>query len=200
MIRSLEQGFHRLRMCAQWAPSLLYFPWHVGHSIGRGRLARPAGPCGIDLGNGAILEPEDVLETHYQRLAQSRRAAPPRTHTVPVQVGDNLLSAITVLAPGLAPLTELAEDVAQAVSPVQPGQEFRTSLHHALEQTHRQHAAQRVLGTRADKDAYFPWVANRVLTASAALLLLGVFLLGLWALLNKPGASTQPVTGSDERA
>lgn len=126
----------------------------------------------IDFGNGATLGPEDVLETHFQRLARRRLSArrPVRgsaiadpvlrrwaergerqstgPRTVPVQVGDNLVAAITVLAPQLAPLTELAEDVAAQVAPVQPEQAFRTSLHHALEQTHRRHAAQRTLGMR----------------------------------------------------
>jgi hypothetical protein len=93
----------------------------------------------IDLGNGKFLAAEDVLEGHFHRLAST---------TVPVQVGPNLTAAITVLAPGLTPLTELAEEVAHTVPLVQPAPQFRHHLHQALEQTHRQHAAQRMLGTR----------------------------------------------------
>ena len=96
---------------------------------------------GIDLGDGRVLNPEDVLEGHYRRV---------RGRVVPaaVQVNDSLVAAIGVLAPNLAPLTAVAEEVATMVPPVAPEPEFRAHLHQALEQTHRQHAAQRILGTR----------------------------------------------------
>ncbi len=100
-------------------------------------------PRGIDLGNGRILGAEDVLEGHYRRLTTR-----PRTHQVKVHVADNLAAAITVLAPDLTPLTLVAEEVANAVPRVQPAPDFRMHLHEALERTHRQHAAQRTLGTR----------------------------------------------------
>jgi hypothetical protein len=102
-------------------------------------------PRGIDLGNGRVMGAEDVLEGHYRRLATQRQ---PETRQVAVQVGDNLMAAITVLAPDLAPLAEVAEHVSGAVPVVEPEQHFRQNLHQALERTHRQHAAQRVLGTR----------------------------------------------------
>jgi len=96
---------------------------------------------GIDLGNGRVLGAEDVLESHYRRV---------RARVVPaaVQVNDSLVAAIGVLAPNLAPLTAVAEQVANVVPPVAPEPEFRAHLHQALERTHRQHAAQRMLGTR----------------------------------------------------
>jgi hypothetical protein len=100
---------------------------------------------GIDMGNGRRLDAEDVLEGHYQRVAARRQAA---TRQVAVQVGDNLMVAIAVLAPDLAPLTEMAEQVSGAVPLVEPEARFRQNLHQALERTHRQHAAQRILGTR----------------------------------------------------
>jgi hypothetical protein len=100
---------------------------------------------GIDLGNGRVLGAEDVLEGHFQRVSARRQAA---TRQVAVQVGDNLMVAITVLAPELAPLTEVAEQVSSAVPLVEPEARFRENLHKALERTHRQHAAQRILGTR----------------------------------------------------
>ena len=93
----------------------------------------------IHLGNGQFLAAEDVLEGHFHRIALT---------TVPVQVRPDLTAAITILAPGLTPLTELAEEVAHTVPLVQPTAQFRHDLHKALEQTHRQHAAQRILGTR----------------------------------------------------
>lgn len=100
---------------------------------------------GIDLGNGRVLPPEDVLEGHYRRMTQQRS---PSTRQVAVQVGDNLTVAITVLAPDLAPLTEIAEHVSDAVPLIEPTTQFREHLHQALERTHRQHAAERILGTR----------------------------------------------------
>jgi hypothetical protein len=112
----------------------------VGHIFRRESL--PQG--GIDLGNGRILGAEDVLEGHYRRLS-TRQAA---TRQVAVQVGDNLTAAIAVLAPDLVPLTEVAEQVSGAVPYVAPEPHFRENLHQALERTHRQHAAQRVLGVR----------------------------------------------------
>lgn len=102
----------------------------------------------IDLGNGKFLEAEDVLEGHFHRIAST---------TVPVQVSPTLTAAITVLAPGLTPLTELAEQVAHTVPMVQPTPQFRQHLHLALEQTHRQHAAQRVLGTRPPASEGTAW-------------------------------------------
>ena len=113
----------------------------------------------IDMGDGRKLGAEDVLEGHYRRLYAphaSRRAATrasarssgKRGREVQVQVGDNLIAAITVLAPSLVPLAEIAEDVARTVPSVRPEPDFRERLHEALERTHRQHAAQRTLGTR----------------------------------------------------
>lgn len=99
----------------------------------------------IDMGNGRVLGPEDVLEGHYRRLTTRRQSA---TRRVNVQVGDNLMAAITVLAPDLAPLTEVAEQVSGALPVVEPEPRFRENLHQALERTHRQYAAQRALGTR----------------------------------------------------
>lgn len=105
---------------------------------------------GIDLGNGRVLGAEDVLEGHYRRMATNRQITQSgrATRQVPVQVGDNLTVAITVLAPELVPLTEVAEQVSGAVPLVEPERAFRENLHQALERTHRQHAAQRMLGTR----------------------------------------------------
>ena len=104
--------------------------------------SRPRAPM-VDMGQGRSLSAEDLLDGHFRRL--TRRAA---TRTVEVQVDDQLRAAITVLAPDLSPLTRLAEELAGVVSDVHPEPRFRADLHRALEQTHRQHAAQRTLGTR----------------------------------------------------
>ena len=133
---------------------------------------------GIDMGNGLVMPAEDVLDGHAQRLRS--RYAQFSAMKVGVQVDDNLVAAITVLAPDLAPLTELAEEVAEAVSPVQPAAQFRQNLHEALERTHRQHAAQRVLGTRSTPTAGGLWHNQR-----RPLLVGGVILalLLIWRLL-----------------
>jgi hypothetical protein len=133
----------------------------------------PAVPPGIEMGDGRRMGAEDVLEGHYRRLAARTRNQP---RAVQVQVGENLVTAIAVLAPDLAPLTEIAEEVADALPPVQPAPQFREHLHQALELTHKQHAAQRVLGTRpqpAPARVQAPvWVAG-VLLALIAIVLIG---------------------------
>lgn len=114
---------------------------------------------GIDLGNGRTLTAEEVLEGHYRRVAAQRR---PAVEHASVQVDDNLPVAIAVLAPDLTPLTHLAEDVSVAMPPVEPTVDFRRNLHDALERTHRQHSAQRVLGARPARQAhaslYWVWL------------------------------------------
>ena len=119
--------------------------WQWGDWRRRERLPQ----SGIDLGNGRVMGAEDVLEGHYRRLTSRRQVArQQQARQVSVQVGDNLMVAIAVLAPDLVPLTELAEQVSGVVPPVEPERAFRENLHQALERTHRQHAAQRALGTR----------------------------------------------------
>jgi hypothetical protein len=134
--------------------------WPAWRLFGRESSSSP----GIDLGNGRIMAAEDVLEGHFRRVAARRhpptQGASPGIHTVEVQVADGLVAAIGVLAPELAPLTALAEDVSTAVPLVQPEAKFRATLQEALERTHRQHAAQRRLGTR-------PPVAQRAWTEPA---------------------------------
>ena len=120
----------------------------------------------IDMGNGYFLSPVDLLEGHYYRLT---------TRTVTIQVGPDLQAAITVLAPALAPLTEVASEVADTMPQVQPQAQFRADLHRALELTHRQHQAQRVLGTHyplpVTKQSSVAWWA-------VALTLLGLACIG----------------------
>ncbi|MBX3012052.1 MAG: hypothetical protein KF832_11125 [Caldilineaceae bacterium] len=104
----------------------------------------------VDLGDGRFVEPEDVLDSHFSRRLE--------TPHLTFHVEGDLNRALTALAPGLASLTELAEEVDQAVPRVQPAPQFRHDLHKALELTHRQHHAQRVLGTRVDKpEPQTPW-------------------------------------------
>jgi len=132
---------------------------------------------GVDMGNGRVMDAEDLLEGHYRRMASHRQpfAGRASAHQVTVQVGDNLTAAIAVLAPQLAPLTEVAEQISGAVPFVEPERQFRQNLHQALERTHRQHAAQRILGTRpapkpkqANKLGW--WVALAGIVATVALL------------------------------
>lgn len=114
-----------------------------------GQLDAPAAP--IDLGNGRFVEVEDVLDSHF-----TNRLEPPR---LTVHVEGDLNQALTALAPGLASLTELAEEVNQVVPRAQPAPQFRQDLHKALELTHRQHQAQRVLGTRIETpEPQTPWL------------------------------------------
>ncbi|RIK47639.1 MAG: hypothetical protein DCC57_14070 [Chloroflexi bacterium] len=121
----------------QW----FFLPW-------RRDQQEDTGPA-IDMGSGHFLTAADLLEGHYHRLA---------TQTVAVQVKPDLQAAITLVAPELAPLTAVASEVAQAMPRVQPAAHFRADLHRALELTHRQQHAQRVLGTRPlEKERELPW-------------------------------------------
>jgi hypothetical protein len=104
----------------------------------------------VDLGNGRFVKAEDLLESHFNNRLD--------TPSLTVHVEGDLNRALTALAPALASLTELAEEVEQAVPRVQPTPQFRQDLQKALELTHRQHHAQRVLGTRVDTpEAQMPW-------------------------------------------
>lgn len=104
----------------------------------------------VDLGNGHSVAPEDVLDSHF-----TNRIDEPR---LTVHVEGDLNKALTTLAPSLASLTELAEEVEQAVPRAQPTPQFRQDLQKALELTHRQHQAQRVLGTRVETpEAQMSW-------------------------------------------
>ncbi len=142
---------------------LEYLPWQGLKS----EAADSLGASQVDLGNGRFLNAEDVLDGHFHRIARA---------TVPVQVRSDLTAAITVLAPALTPLTNLAEEVAQTVPLVQPTAHFRHQLHQALEQTHRQQSAQRILGTRppaSSKSTPWPIFVLFVLTAVVLLGYLG---------------------------
>ena len=102
---------------------------------------RKAHADGIDLGGGRTLPPEDVLESHFRRIAAMRNA--PAAQDVRIEVAPNIKAAIRVVAPKLAPLTEIAEELALKMNSVQPEPGFRSDLHLALEEAHRQMAAQR---------------------------------------------------------
>lgn len=96
----------------------------------------------VDLGNGHTVAGEDLLDSHFTNRLDTPRLT--------VHVEGDLNRALTALAPGLASLTELAERVDEAVPRAQPAPQFRQDLQKALELTHRQHHAQRVLGTRVE--------------------------------------------------
>jgi hypothetical protein len=144
-----------------WLQQATDFVWR--ESLPQGR---------IDMGNGRVLGAEDVLDGHYRRMSTRRT---PATRQVVVQVGDNLTAAIAVLAPDLVPLTEMAEQVSGALPLVEPERRFRENLHEALERTHRQHAAQRLLGTRPTSrpkpgNSFGWWVVVAGVVATVALL------------------------------
>jgi len=104
----------------------------------------------VDLGNGRIVKAEDLLDSHFTNRIDAPRLT--------MHVEGDLNQALTALAPGLASLTELAEEVDQAVPRAQPTPQFRQDLQKALELTHKQHHAQRVLGTRVEtSETQTPW-------------------------------------------
>ncbi len=136
---------------------------------------------GLDLGDGRTMPPEDVLDGHSARLLAGRRSG---ARTVPVQVDDNLSAAITVMAPNLAPLADLAEQVAVAVPAVQPEPDFRRNLYAALERTHRQYLTQEALGTRPPHDRGGHPIATAMLAAAAVACIAGLL---AWLTLRRTG-------------
>ena len=97
----------------------------------------------VDFGDGRAVSAADLLDGHFQRLATQ-----PPSEPLIVPIERDLHATIAVVAPTLTPLTDLAEEVAHTLPLAQPTPQFRDTLYKALEQTHRQHHAQRVLGTR----------------------------------------------------
>ncbi len=128
-------------------------------------------PPKIDFGGGFLVPAEDVLDGHLKRLLRNS------SQSVQIQTGHSLQSTIEVSSPELAPLTGLAEDLAEVVPDVSPEPNFREELHRALERTHRQHAAQRTLGTRPAP------VSEKRRTISSYLIMLNLFLLATLGLL-----------------
>jgi len=98
----------------------------------------------IDFGEGHMVSAADLLDGHFQRLA----AQPVLSTPTPVVTESHLHTTIAVVAPTLTPLTDLAEEMAQTVPLAQPTPHFRDTLYKALEQSHRQHQAQRILGVQ----------------------------------------------------
>ena len=102
----------------------------------------------VDLGGGRQVAAEDVLEGHFRRMARAERTlqiaqTAQAAREVRVQIAPGLTGAIRVMAPQLAPLTEVAEELASAFPSVRPAPEFRRELHRALEIAHREHVAAR---------------------------------------------------------
>ncbi len=97
------------------------------------RFWKRASPQAIDLGGGRMVAAEDLLEGHFRRLEAEAR----RSQQVSVQVRPALKSVIEVAAPTLAPLTQIAEQVAAKLPTLQPAAGFRDELHRALEEAHR---------------------------------------------------------------
>ncbi len=126
-------------------------------------------PPAIDLGGGRHLPAEDLLEGHFRRLAST-----PASQEIQVQVTPNLNAAMRVVAPQLAPLTQIAEEIATTFPSVRPTEEFRRDLQRALEMAHRQQHAQRTLGTQsAPKDeASARWLWWLAVTAAVLIVVL----------------------------
>jgi hypothetical protein len=106
-------------------------------------LGGKADQTSIDLGGGRLLPAEDVLESHFRRMSERTSALQSGTQDVTIEIAPNLNAAIRVVAPKLAPLTEIAEELSHKIGTVTPDTQFRTELHRALEEAHRQLAAQR---------------------------------------------------------
>jgi hypothetical protein len=154
-----------------------------------GRAQRRSARNSIDLGGGHRVAPEDLLEGHFRRLATDWAAsltpqpalapAGPRTQEVRVQVAPRLDTAIRVVAPTLAPLAQIAEELAAKIPTVQPPAQFRAELHEALEQAHRRHLEQQSLSPLPAPRRTLPWLLAGLLAA------LGLAGVALWLLRRR---------------
>ncbi len=106
----------------QWQKLL---PWVVAEE--------PLESKGLDLGNGVVLKAEDVVDSHAKRLQTRNGSA-------------SLSPALRSLAPDLAPLTDLAQSVADQSPDARPADKFRSDLQRALETSHKQQTVRRTLG------------------------------------------------------
>lgn len=126
----------------------------------------------IDLGNGRTMRTEDLLDGHARRLnGASANAAD--------QYGkSNLTTAVRVVAPQVAPLTDLAQTIAEKSTPAHPANKFRSDLQQALENTHRQQNVRRTLGiqpsSRKEKSV---WQSRWFFLATVVMVLLTVGIL-----------------------
>lgn len=129
----------------------------------------------IDIGGGLHITPEDVLESHFRRLAL--QGNPQLSQEVSIQVRPNLHSAIRVVAPTLAPLTQIAEELATRIPTMQPSADFRSELHRELELAHRRQTEQRSHQAAAPRRATGPWLLAAAI-AAAGLAGVALWLLG----------------------
>ncbi len=132
---------------------------------------------GVDLGGGRLLPAEDVLESHFRRLAERSSMLQNGTQEVRIEVAPNLSAAIRVVAPKLAPLAEIAEELSTKIGTVTPDSQFRTDLHRALEEAHRQLAAQRAAQPEAR------WFTSTLLWVAIAGVSAALFALSVGAVL-----------------
>lgn len=139
---------------------------------------------GIDLGGGRLLPAEDVLESHFRRLAEQTAAFKAGTQDVQIEVAPNLSAAIRVVAPKLAPLTEIAEELSHKIGTVAPDTQFRSELHRALEEAHRQLAAQRAAQPESR------WFTSTLLWVAIAGVSVALFALSIGAIFLRKRAPT----------
>ena len=130
---------------------------------------------GIDMGNGQILPAADVLDGHFQRLAdQNGKTDAGQTGSSQQKPERNLGPAIQKLSPDLVPLTDLADELAGQTEQAHPAPQFRQNLHDALERAHQEQAARRVLGIQpeplADPWRLGPWSGWMVLVAVSTMM------------------------------
>ncbi|MEZ4658566.1 MAG: hypothetical protein R2911_13425 [Caldilineaceae bacterium] len=128
---------------------------------------------GLDMGNGRTLSAEDVLDGHFQRLAdQAVQTDADPTDTAHPKPVRKLGPAIHKLSPDLALLTDLADNLADQTVQAHPAPQFRQNLHNALEKAHQEQAAKRVLGIQSepltDTWRLGPWNGWTVLLVSAS--------------------------------
>ena len=105
----------------------------------------------INLGKGQTIHAIDVVEGHAQRLRKAK------TNAAPAGSEQAITSAVRTVAPEVAPLTDLALNIANNSTNAQPASKFRKELQQALETSHRQQSVRRSLGIQAPAKKDPPW-------------------------------------------
>lgn len=129
-------------------------PWQENQFVGTAE---------IDLGSGKKVHAVDLVDGHAQRL---------RENTAGLDEGKrDLTDAVRVIAPQLAPLTDLAQNISNHSTPAHPTTKFRKDLQQALEISHRQQSVRRTLGIQPPAQKETVWWQSPWLMLAVAVLI-----------------------------
>ncbi|MFN8440241.1 MAG: hypothetical protein U0175_05715 [Caldilineaceae bacterium] len=123
----------------------------------------------VDLGGGRVVNAEDIVDGHAQRLHKEAKQETDKS------TSTSVTNAMRVVAPELAPLTDLAQNIANQSTKAQPDGKFRSDLQRALESSYRQQHVRRKLGLQPAAQKDLPWFQSPWLIGTVVVVMLMVF-------------------------